>query len=145
MGLYPPVIKHGTLLIGDFPIETTISSWFPIATLDDTGGYFTRNDATLGWFPFDTFRSHNSSEGKQWGCQIWPRYYMILSQDIPILPFILLQSPFFLGVPCDFDFPMVSLWFPYGFPGASHKKTAINRDSWQWCQLGSPIKARTGW
>ena len=35
---YPPGIKYGwlenTLLIGDFPIETPISSGFPIATFD---------------------------------------------------------------------------------------------------------------
>ena len=35
---YPPVVKHGVLengsFISDFPIETPISSEFPIATFD---------------------------------------------------------------------------------------------------------------
>ena len=30
-----------TLFIDDFPLETPISSGFPIATFDDTGGYVT--------------------------------------------------------------------------------------------------------
>ena len=51
---YPAVIKHGngtwtiyTTYFGDFPIETPISSGFPIAT-DETGGYqlFARVDFT---------------------------------------------------------------------------------------------------
>ena len=53
--MYPPEIKHGngryTCFIGDFPIETSSSNGFPIATFDETRGYITWIIDSIGTHP----------------------------------------------------------------------------------------------